>query len=113
MVHYGLELNGLFGTPMHEEKTSHAADAAGTDTDPEGCGAIENGCFDGHLAPFAVVRPLHFVQWVLSPLDLVAFDPAPDLVICPEPSHPPPELMRCWSFQRRAVLTPWAPALPS
>lgn len=113
MVHCGLELNGLFGAPMHAEKTSHATDTGDMDTDPEGGGAIENGHFDGQVASFALAQPVQFVQWVLSPLDLVALDSTPDLFVVAESSHPPPELVRCWSFERRAAPSPRAPALLS
>lgn len=110
MVHCGLELNGLFGAPVPAEKTSHTGDAAGADTDPEGCGAIENGCFDRHLDSVTAARAAHFVQLALSPLDLTTFDPTQAEVIPPEPAHPPPELARRWSFQRRAAPAPRAPA---
>ena len=113
MVHCGLELNGLFGAPVHSEKTSNSAVPVDADTDPEGGGAIENGHFDSHIASFAVPQPSQFVHWVVTPLDLVAFDPAPDLFVFAEFSHPPPELARCWSFERRAAPSPRAPALLS
>lgn len=95
-VHCGLELDGLFGTPSHTAKSP----ADNGDSDPDGCGAIENGCFAADSHDLAVVQPLLAVEFVLHEVELIPL--APHCVARDEGSLAPPELLPSWSFTRRA-----------
>lgn len=94
-VHCGLEVDGLFGTPSHAAKSP-----VGSDSDPDGCGAIENGYFAADSHDLAVVQPLLAVEFVLHEIDLIPFGPR--CVACDEGALVPPELLPSWTFTRRA-----------
>ena len=111
-LHCGLEVDGLFGlVATNSAKAASPPAPFAPDTDPDGCGAIENGHFESLPCWFVVTAPAANA-WMIRP-DFVE----PKLPVMPPlssaPCWPSVEWVPKWAFQRRAASSPRAPGFIS